>query len=40
MKECDILGAKTYCDPPTYFQGVSTSNSPRIYDPGCEQLAI
>jgi len=24
MKECDILGVKTYCEPPTYFQLVKT----------------
>ena len=28
MKECDILGAKTYSDPPTYLQGVKPPIQP------------
>jgi len=27
MKECDILWAKTYSDPFTYFQGIRTPNA-------------
>jgi len=26
MKKCDILGGKTYCDPPTYFREFKTPN--------------
>jgi len=28
MKECDILGVKTYSDPPRYFQGIETPQPP------------
>jgi len=31
-KECDILGVKTYSDPPTYFSG-SKPPTPRICGP-------
>jgi len=37
-KNVKFYAVKTYCDPPTYLQGLKTSQPPRIYAPALKQL--